>query len=170
MTLRRCSVDALVELRCPRKHRQKTGLDTLPGRSPSISRVASMANKCQEACSYRRASTGSRTCHPAIVWIHGIPASDSKLSWLASFPATRMYYSVSAYSLIWRKLGTRKSRLETKTENEAFSALLARLWCHLIPQTPPTARKISRVSAVPQLARLGGGWGSLELSGLRWKP
>ena len=29
---------------------------------------------------------------------------------------------------IWRKRGTRKSRLETKTENEASSALLARLW------------------------------------------
>ena len=49
------------------------------------------------------------------------------------------------------------------------SALLARLWCHLIPQTPPTARKISRVSAVPQFARLGGGWCSSELSGLGQK-
>ena len=29
---------------------------------------------------------------------------------------------------LWRKRGTRKSRLETKTENEASSALLARLW------------------------------------------
>ena len=28
----------------------------------------------------------------------------------------------------WRKRGNRKSRLETKTENEASSALLARLW------------------------------------------
>ena len=37
---------------------------------------------------------------------------------------------------IWRKLGTRKSRLETKSENEARSALLARLWCHLILQNP----------------------------------
>ena len=34
----------------------------------------------------------------------------------------------SAHSPIWRKRGTRKSRLETKTENEASSALLARLW------------------------------------------
>ncbi len=33
-------------------------------------------------------------------------------------------------------------------------------------KTPPTARKISSVSAVPQFARLGGGWRSLELSGL----
>ena len=32
--------------------------------------------------------------------------------------------------------GTRKSRLETKSENEARSALLARLWCHLILQNP----------------------------------
>ena len=35
---------------------------------------------------------------------------------------------VSARSPLWRKRGTRKSRLETKTENEASSALLARLW------------------------------------------
>ena len=33
-------------------------------------------------------------------------------------------------------------------------------------KTPPTARKIPPVSAVPQLARLGGGWCSLEPSGL----
>ena len=37
---------------------------------------------------------------------------------------------------LWRKRGTRKSRLETKTENEASSALLARLWCHLPLQNP----------------------------------
>ena len=37
---------------------------------------------------------------------------------------------------IWRKLVPRKSRLETKSENEARSALLARLWCHLILQNP----------------------------------
>ena len=29
---------------------------------------------------------------------------------------------------LWRKRGTRKSRLETNAENEARSALLARLW------------------------------------------
>ena len=29
---------------------------------------------------------------------------------------------------LWRKRGTRKSRLETNPENEACSALLARLW------------------------------------------
>ena len=34
----------------------------------------------------------------------------------------------AARSPLWRKRGTRKSRLETKTENEARSALLARLW------------------------------------------
>ena len=38
--------------------------------------------------------------------------------------------------LFGRKRGTRKSRLETKTENEACSALLARLWCHLPLQNP----------------------------------
>ena len=35
---------------------------------------------------------------------------------------------VSALSPIWRKRGTRKSRLETNTENEACSGLIARLW------------------------------------------
>ena len=35
---------------------------------------------------------------------------------------------------LWRKRGTRKSRLETNPNNEARSALLARLWCHLILQ------------------------------------
>ncbi len=34
----------------------------------------------------------------------------------------------AARSPLWRKRGTRKSRLETKTENEANSALLARFW------------------------------------------
>ncbi len=37
-------------------------------------------------------------------------------------------------------------------------------------KTSPTARKTSPVSAVPQFAGLGGGWCSLELSGLHWKP
>ena len=35
-------------------------------------------------------------------------------------------------------------------------------------KTPQTARKTSPVSAGPQLARLGGGWCRLELSGLGW--
>ena len=37
----------------------------------------------------------------------------------------------AARSPLWRERGTRKSRLETNTENEASSALLARLWGHL---------------------------------------
>ena len=67
---------------------------------------------------------------------------------------------------LWRKRGTRKSRLETKTENEACSALLRVSGATYPCKTPPTARKIPPVSAGPQLARLGGGWCSLELSGL----
>ena len=50
--------------------------------------------------------------------------------------AERAHGPVSARSPFWRKLGTRKSRLETKSENEALSALLARLWCHLTLQNP----------------------------------
>ena len=52
----------------------------------------------------------------------------------ASFPT--LHGPVSDPLPLLRKRGTRKSRLETKTENEARSALLARLWCHLILQNP----------------------------------
>ena len=44
-----------------------------------------------------------------------------------SFSAARTALS-AARSPIWRKRGTRKSGLETNPENEARSALLARLW------------------------------------------
>ena len=49
------------------------------------------------------------------------------------FSAARTALS-AVRSLLWRKRVPRKSRLETHTENEAPSALLARLWCHLILQ------------------------------------
>ena len=49
------------------------------------------------------------------------------------FSAARTALS-AVRSLLWRKRVPRKSRLETKPENEAPSALLARLWCHLILQ------------------------------------
>ena len=48
--------------------------------------------------------------------------------------------------LLWRKRGTRKSRLETNTENEASSALLARLWCPPIPAKPRQPRGKSHPS------------------------
>ena len=54
------------------------------------------------------------------------PASILGLSGDPFSAATRS--PVSTRPPIWRKRGTRKSRLETKTENEARSALLARLW------------------------------------------
>ena len=54
---------------------------------------------------------------------------------MASFPTLHGPVS-AARSPLWRKRGTRKSRLETNTENEARSALLARLWCHLPLQNP----------------------------------
>ena len=47
---------------------------------------------------------------------------------------------------LWRKRGTRKSGLETNTGNEARSALLARLWCHLILQNRANgAEKLTRL-------------------------
>ena len=52
------------------------------------------------------------------------PGLDSEPLGLSRHP----HGPVSALSPIWRKRGTRKSRLETHTENEACSALLARLW------------------------------------------
>ena len=53
------------------------------------------------------------------------------------WPLFRFRTARSALVLLFgRKRGTRKSRLETKTENEANSALLARLWCHLPLQNP----------------------------------
>ena len=57
---------------------------------------------------------------------HGSPGLDSgPLGW----PLFRRCTALSAArSPFWRKRGTRKSRLETKTENEASSALPARLW------------------------------------------
>ena len=72
----------------------------------------------------------------------------------------------AARSPLWRKRGTRKSTLETNTENEARSALLARLWCHLPLQNPANrAENLTRLCSA-QLARLSGGWCRLELSGL----
>ena len=53
---------------------------------------------------------------------------------MASFPMP--YGPVSACSPTLRKRGTRKSRLETKPENDASSALPVRLWCHLPLQNP----------------------------------
>ena len=76
--------------------------------------------------------TWTRTCSARYAAV--APASILGLSGCLFF--RRPHGSVSAYSLIWRKLGTRKSRLETKIENEARSALLARLWCHLILENP----------------------------------
>ena len=74
----------------------------------------------------------------------------------------------AARSPLWRERGTRKSRLETKTENEASSALLARLWGHLILQNRANGAEISPVSAVPQLDRLGGGCVAADKAIVQW--
>ena len=71
----------------------------------------------------------------------------------------------AAHHLIWRKRGTRKSGLETNAENEARSALLARLWCHLIPQTPPNrAENLTRLCS----ATIGQtGWRMVQFGAIR---
>ncbi len=56
---------------------------------------------------------------------------------------------VSVRSPIGRKRGTRKSGLETNTENEARSVLLARLWCHVILQNRANgAENLTRLCSV----------------------
>ena len=70
-----------------------------------------------------RAAPGPERASPLCL---GSPGLDSgPLGW----PLFRCRTApVSAHSPIWRKRGTRKSGLETNAENEARSALLARLW------------------------------------------
>ena len=72
---------------------------------------------------------------------------------------------VSALSPIWRKRGTRKSRLETNAENEARSALLARLWCHLPLQNPANrAENLIRLCS----ATIGKtGWRMVQFGAIR---
>ena len=66
---------------------------------------------------------------------------------------------------LWRERGTRKSRLETKTENEASSALLARLWCHLILQNRANgAENLTRLCS----ATIGQtGWRMVQVGAIR---
>ena len=66
--------------------------------------------------------------------LRGASPSTSILGFSGSLFSRRPHSPGQLPSRIRGKLGTRKSRLETNTENEAFSALLARLWCHLILQ------------------------------------
>ena len=72
---------------------------------------------------------------------------------------------VSTRSPLWRKRGTRKSRLETKTENEALSALLARLWCHLPLQNRANgAENLTRLCS----ATIGQtGWRMVQFGAIR---
>ena len=66
---------------------------------------------------------------------------------------------------LWRKRGTRKSGLETNPENEARSALLARLWCHLILQNPANcAENLTRLCS----ATIGQtGWRMVQVGAIR---
>ena len=88
--------------------------------------------------STRRRKGRNRTIPAPAISEIGSPSAVARprfwASRVASFPL--LPGSVSGSSPFCRKRGTRKSRLETKTENEARSALLARLWCHLFLQNP----------------------------------
>ena len=82
---------------------------------------------------------------------------------MASFPPP--HGPVNAYTPIWRKLGSRKSRLETNPKNEARSALLARLWCHMILQNPANrAENLIRLCS----ATIGQtGWRMVQFGAIR---
>ena len=69
---------------------------------------------------------------------------------------------------IWRKRVPRKSRLETNTENEARSALLARLWCHLILQNSASrAENLTRLCS----ATIGQTeWRMVQFGAIRSRP
>ena len=82
---------------------------------------------------------------------------------VASFPLP--HGPVNACNPIWRKRGTRKSGLETNTENKARSALLARLWCHLPLQNPANrAENLIRLCS----ATIGQtGWRMVQVGAIR---
>ena len=66
---------------------------------------------------------------------------------------------------LWRKRGTRKSRLETNTENEASSALLARLWCHLPLQNP--ANRAENLTRLCSATICKTGWRMVQSGAIR---
>ena len=81
-------------------------------------------------------------------------------------PLFRRCTALSAtHSPLWRKRGTRKSRLETKTENEALSALLARLWCHLILQNP--ANRTENLTRLCSATIGRTGWRMVQFGAIR---
>ena len=92
----------------------------------------------------------------APAWIVGLSGS--------LFSAARTARSAPVL-LFGRKRGTRKSRLETKTENEASSALLARLWCYLPLQNPANrAENLTRLCS----ATIGQtGWRMVQSRAIR---
>ena len=112
--------EAMSAIRVLRTRRENTVQQrdaTLPGRRPGSRSWAKMDIK--EA----RATPGPERAS----WLRrGSPGLDSgPLRWPLFGRRTARS---AARSPLWRKRGTRKSRLETKTENEVPSAVLARLW------------------------------------------
>ena len=66
---------------------------------------------------------------------------------------------------LWRKRGTRKSRLETNTENEASSALPVRLWCHLPLQNP--ANRTENLTRLCSATIGKTGWRMVQFGAIR---
>ena len=93
----------------------------------------------------------------------GSPGLDSgSLGWLLLGGRTARSTPVLLFG---RKLGTRKSGVETNTENEAQSGLLARLWCHLPLQNPANrAENLTRLCS----ATIGQtGWRMVQFGAIR---
>ena len=94
---------------------------------------------------------------------HGRPGFDSgSLGWLLLGGRTARSAPVL---LLGRKRGTRKSGLETNPENEAFSALLARLWCHLSLQNP--ANRAENLTCLCGAAIGQTGWRMVQFGAIR---
>ena len=103
-----------------RRRCQRFGFPVRAGRTPSSN---GMPRSRAETWTQARDAPGPERASPLR---HGSPGLDSgSLGWPLFGGRTAL---PAAHFPLWRKRGTRKSRLETKTENEAFSAILARLW------------------------------------------
>ena len=97
----------------------------------------------------------------------GSPDLDLRAPRVASFPTLHGPVSgpLPPLAQTWHP---RKSRLETKTDNEASSALLALLWCHLPLQNPANrAKNLTRLFS----ATIGRTvWRMVQFGAIRSRP
>ena len=147
--------------------RRAVSIVIAPWRAPDLGRVGGDVGDSGSPYAHGK-QRPARGCH-APGWRPGSrpraapgPERASRLRH-ASFPT--LHGPVSARSPTGRKRGTRKSRLETNPKNEARSALLARLWCHLPQQNPANrAENLIRLCS----ATIGRtGWRMVQFGAIR---